>query len=265
MSKTRTTRDKLVELLEEAIKLVKVRCVDQNSENMLEKSRREFQEAVQMKKEAAELLKEARMTSSAETDAETDAEAEAEAETSEMPETTDIVESIPDAMAQTEISEPTEIQTHGMTQTPGMTQIPGMTQTPGMTQKTGIPGPTDPGNTDPGIPGNEMTQTPGMTQMASTEALRSIPVAPLGMTPTRKLPSCPGGPKAFNEFLKANRAKIEAELGPNAKYPKVRAEIARRWKQTCKRNTKKISKTKNIQKMNSKINEDPLQYQKNEA
>jgi DNA-binding ferritin-like protein len=60
----RTTRDRLVDLLEEAIKLVKTRCVEPvkgSPENMLERSRREFEEAVQMKQEAAELLKESRM------------------------------------------------------------------------------------------------------------------------------------------------------------------------------------------------------------
>ena len=48
-----------------------------------------------------------------------------------------------------------------------------------------------------------------------------------------KQPSCPGGPAAFNKFLKEKRAEVQTRLGPQATYPEVRAEIARMWKDSC--------------------------------
>jgi len=161
----RTTRDRLIDLLEEAIKLVKVRCVGPE-DNVLEQARKEFQEAADMKNQAAELLKTVR-------------------------------EATP---------YPQEIMTsNGFAET----QLP-------------VPEP---------LP----------------EVVPQVPAPRLNTTlKTKKLPSCPGGPKAFNEFLKAKRAEVEANLGPNAKYADVRAEIAKRWKEACraKTNTKKVSKTK---------------------
>jgi hypothetical protein len=48
-----------------------------------------------------------------------------------------------------------------------------------------------------------------------------------------KQPSCPGGPAAFNKFLQEKRAEVQERLGTEAKYPEVRAEIARMWKDSC--------------------------------
>jgi hypothetical protein len=48
-----------------------------------------------------------------------------------------------------------------------------------------------------------------------------------------KQSSCPGGPAAFNKFLKEKRAEVQTRLGPQATYPEVRAEIARMWKDSC--------------------------------
>jgi predicted Zn-dependent protease len=151
----RTTRDRLIDLLEEAIKLVKVRCVGPE-EDVLEQARKEFQEAADMKNQAAELLKTVR-------------------------------EATP-------------------------------------------------------YPQNQYT-----TNALITEPVTLAPQPPRNTTvKVKKLPSCPGGPKAFNEFLKSKRAEVEANLGPNAKYADVRAEIAKRWKQACRANTntKKVSKKK---------------------
>jgi len=90
-------------------------------------------------------------------------------------------------------------------------------------------------------PQNQLT-----TNALITEPLTLAPTQPNRNTTlkVKKLPSCPGGPKAFNEFLKSKRAEVEANLGPNAKYADVRAEIAKRWKQQCRTNTKKVSKKK---------------------
>ena len=148
----RTTRDRLIDLLEEAIKLVKVRCVGpEGSDQVLEEAKKEFQEAADMKNQAAELLKTVREA----------------------------------------------------------TPYPQMTTN--------------------GLVSEPLTLAP--TQPNRNTTLK-----------VKKLPSCPGGPKAFNEFLKSKRAEVEANLGPNAKYADVRAEIAKRWKQACRTNTKKVSK-----------------------
>jgi hypothetical protein len=152
----RTTRDRLIDLLEEAIKLVKVRCVGPE-EDVLEQARKEFQEAADMKNQAAELLKTVRE------------------------------------------------------------------ETP--------------------YPQNQQTTN---ALVAEPITLPQVNATPRNTTvKVKKLPSCPGGPKAFNEFLKSKRAEVEANLGPNAKYSDVRAEIAKRWKQACANTTtKKMSKTK---------------------
>ena len=151
----RTTRDRLIDLLEEAIKLVKVRCVGPE-EDVLEQARKEFQEAADMKNQAAELLKTVRE------------------------------------------------------------------ETP--------------------YPQNQQTTN---ALVAEPITLPQVNATPRNTTvKVKKLPSCPGGPKAFNEFLKSKRAEVEANLGPNAKYADVRAEIAKRWKQACANTTKKVSKTK---------------------
>lgn len=157
----RTTRDRLVDLLEQAIKLVKVRCVGpEGADDVLETARREFQEAADMKNQAAALLKTAR-----------------EAESEEV-------------LTSNGFAEPPEVLPEVVPQVPA---------------------------------------TPRLNTTLKA----------------KKLPSCPGGPKAFNEFLKAKRPEVEANLGPDAKYADVRAEIAKRWKLACRTtNTKKVSKVK---------------------
>jgi hypothetical protein len=198
---SRKTRDRLIDLLEEAIKLVKIRCVDPEAENMLEKSRREFQEAVEMKREAAELLKTAQEVSEESYDQEEGVEVAEEGE--ELP--------------QQEEESAQEAAEEAPQEAPEAPQVPQAPQ--------------------------EVPQAP----QAPQESILPSPALQMPKNVTRKkLPSCPGGPKAFNEFLKAKRAEVEAQLGPNAKYPNVRAEIARRWKETCrtKTNTKKLFKTK---------------------
>lgn len=59
----------------------------------------------------------------------------------------------------------------------------------------------------------------------------------------KKLPSCPGGPKAFNEFLKKERPRVEAELGPSATYANVRRKISANWKLQCGASNSKTRKT----------------------
>ena len=172
----RTTRDRLIDLLEEAIKLVKVRCVGPEGD-VLEEAKREFQEAADMKNQAAALLKSARDTP--------------------YPESVDVAEA-------------------PFTPSVDVAEAPVLPEV------------------EPQVPAIGATlQAPQVSR-------------PLNLSVTRKkLPSCPGGPKAFNEFLKSKRAEVEANLGPNAKYADVRAEIAKRWKETCRKtNTMKVSKTK---------------------
>jgi len=197
---SRKTRDRLIDLLEEAIKLVKIRCVDPEAENMLEKSRREFQEAVEMKREAAELLKTAQEVSE-------------------------------ESYNQEELEEAPQAEEEAAEEAPQAAE-----EAPEAPQEA------------PEAP-QEAPEAPQISQapQAPQESILPSPALQMPKNVTRKkLPSCPGGPKAFNEFLKAKRAEVEAQLGPNAKYPNVRAEIARRWKETCrtKTNTKKLFKTK---------------------
>ena len=193
---SRKTRDRLIDLLEEAIKLVKIRCVDPEAENMLEKSRREFQEAVEMKREAAELLKTAQEVSD---------ESSGQAEAVELAEEGEELPQQEEEAPQEEEEAPQE------------------------------------------APQEAAQEAPQEAAQAPQQSILPSPALQMPKNVTRKkLPSCPGGPKAFNEFLKAKRAEVEAQLGPNAKYPNVRAEIAKRWKETCrtKTNTKKLFKTK---------------------
>jgi hypothetical protein len=71
-----------------------------------------------------------------------------------------------------------------------------------------------------------------------------------------KQPSCPGGPAAFNKFLQEKRAEVQERLGAEAKYPEVRAEIARMWKDSCPpkppkapKGTRKLAKGPNSLKL----------------
>ena len=68
---------------------------------------------------------------------------------------------------------------------------------------------------------------------AAAPAPAPAPAAPANALVKIKKPSCPGGPAAFNKFLNEKRAEVQARLGPDAKYPAVRAEIARMWKESC--------------------------------
>jgi hypothetical protein len=170
----RTTRDRVVDLLEEAIRLVKARCVEPEkgsaattkaARDILAESKREFAEAVEMKRQANAALQTATALSVAQEEA--------------------------------------------------------------------------PAVTIPPLP---------MTLKKSKTATASVVVAPNNTTlRVKKAPSCPGGPKAFNEFLKSKRAEVEAELGDKAPYSEVRARIAQLWKETCsttggasKRTTRKL-------------------------
>jgi len=162
----RTTRDKVVDLLEEAIRLVKARCVEPTSavatskaaRDLLAESKKEFAEAVEMKRQANAALQTA-----------------------------------------TAVAAPVEAAAP--------------------TKKTKVA-------TSVSVPETKPT----------TNATLKV----------KKTPSCPGGPKAFNEFLKSKRAEVEAELGADAPYTQVRARIAQMWKETCsstgtsKRTTRKL-------------------------
>jgi len=79
------------------------------------------------------------------------------------------------------------------------------------------------------------------------------PAAPANALVKIKKPSCPGGPAAFNKFLNEKRAEVQARLGPDAKYPAVRAEIARMWKESCPpkppKGTRKLGKGTNSLKV----------------
>jgi hypothetical protein len=178
----RTTRDKVVDLLEEAIRLVKARCVEPEkgsaattkaARDLLAESKREFAEAVEMKRQANAALQTA-------------------------------------------------------------TAIVAEEAAPSVT-----------------VPPLPMTLKK-KTKTASVAGVTAAPVPTLAATPknatlkVKKAPSCPGGPKAFNEFLKSKRAEVEAELGSEAPYSEVRARIAQMWKESCtaggatKRTTRKV-------------------------
>ena len=167
----RTTRDKVVDLLEEAIRLVKARCVEPTSavatskaaRDLLTESKKEFAEAVEMKRQANAALQTA-----------------------------------------TALAAPGE--------------------------------------------GSAVTVPPLPMTLKKTKVATSAPAPATANTTlkVKKTPSCPGGPKAFNEFLKSKRAEVEAELGADAPYTQVRARIAQMWKETCsstgtsKRTTRKL-------------------------
>jgi hypothetical protein len=177
----RTTRDRVVDLLEEAIRLVKARCVEPEkgseatkaARDLLAESKREFAEAVEMKRQANAALQTA-------------------------------------------------------------TAIVAEEAAPSVT-----------------VPPLPMTLKK-KTKTASVAGVTAAPVPTVAATPknatlkVKKAPSCPGGPKAFNEFLKSKRAEVEAELGPDAPYSEVRARIAQMWKESCtaggatKRTTRKV-------------------------
>ena len=93
---------------------------------------------------------------------------------------------------------------------------------------------------------------------ASASAPAPAPANTLAAEPTpvaikTKQPSCPGGPAAFNKFLKEKRAEVEERLGAEATYPEVRAEIARMWKESCPpktpKGTRKLGKGTNSLKV----------------
>ena len=157
----RTTRDKVVDLLEEAIRLVKARCVEPDkstkvARDLLAESKREFAEAVELKKQANALQTATALSASESAEVETEA-------------------------------------------------------APSLKTKTSVPTATAPKNTTLKV---------------------------------KKGPSCPGGPKAFNEFLKSKRAEVEAELGDQAPYSEVRAKISQMWKETCSSGSKRTSRKK---------------------
>ena len=200
----RTTRDRVVALLEEAIELVKARCVDPGSSasaasaataaaatttkaarDLLAESKREFAEAIEMKKQANAALQ--------------------------------------------------------------------------MASATAAPSVTAPSVTAlPPLPLTLKRKTKGESKQATATVpapLMTVPVKTSALNTTmkvKKAPSCPGGPKAFNEFLKSKRAEVEAELGANAPYSQVRTRIAQLWKESCssagggagavKRTTRKLTK-----------------------
>jgi len=175
----RTTRDRVVDLLEEAIRLVKARCVEPEkggtkaAQELLAQSKREFAEAVEMKRQANAALQTATAVVASE-GAGAEAEAEAEAPRS----------------------------------------IPPLPLT--LKKRT------------------KATASASAPVGGATAPLTAVAVAPKNTTlKVKKAPSCPGGPKAFNEFLKSKRAEVEAELGGEAPYSEVRARIAQLWKETC--------------------------------
>jgi hypothetical protein len=172
----RTTRDRVVDLLEEAIRLVKARCVEPEgtgtkaARDLLAESKREFAEAVEMKRQANAALETA----------------------------TAVVAEAPAAAAPMTLKKKTKA--------PSATALPALST--------------------------------AVTATAAVPKNTTLKV--------KKAPSCPGGPKAFNEFLKSKRAEVEAELGSEAPYSEVRARIAQMWKESCtagggtKRATRKI-------------------------
>ena len=214
----RTTRDRVVALLEEAIELVKARCVDPGSSasaasaataaaatttkaarDLLAESKREFAEAIEMKKQANAAL-----------------------------------------------------------QMASATAAPSVTA-PSATAATAAPSVTAPSVTAlPPLPLTLKRKTKGESKQATATVpapLMTVPVKTSALNTTmkvKKAPSCPGGPKAFNEFLKSKRAEVEAELGANAPYSQVRTRIAQLWKESCssagggagavKRTTRKLTK-----------------------
>lgn len=168
----RTTRDRVVDLLEQAIELVKARCVDPErnaavaAAEKLAASKKEFADAVELKKK-----------------------------------------------------ENLSVTVPVVTAPLAATAFPTVT--------AAAPAPA--------------TKVTKGTKAAKTKTLAPLTtavapfVAPVvnSTRKTKKAASCPGGPKAFNEFLKSKRAEVEAELGGKAPYAQVRARIAELWKESC--------------------------------
>ena len=172
----RTTRDRVVDLLEEAIRLVKARCVEPDTasetkaaQELLAQSKKDFAEAVEMKRQANAALATA-----------------------------------------TALAAPA----------------------PALVTKKGT--------------ASKKATAPVVTAHVVTAV---VPTPKNTTLKVKKAPSCPGGPKAFNEFLKSKRVEVQAELGPTADYPKVRARISELWKESCsaggagasKRTTRKVT------------------------
>lgn len=191
----RTTRDRVVDLLEEAIRLVKARCVEPEgagtkaARDLLAESKREFAEAVEMKRQANAALETA----------------------------TAVVAEAPAAAPLT---------LKKKTKAPSATALPALS-----------------------------------TATAAVPKNTTLKV--------KKAPSCPGGPKAFNEFLKSKRAEVEAELGSEAPYSEVRARIAQMWKESCssaggagggtKRATRKLKTPATAARVNAPVSLAPPQ------
>lgn len=176
----RTTRDRVVDLLEQAIELVKARCVDPErnaavaAAEKLAASKKEFAAAVELKKK--------------------------------------------ENLAATAPVVTAPAATAPVTAPLAATAFPTVTAAPATKATKATKG------------------TKGAAAKTKTLApLKAAAAAPVVNNTRRvkKAPSCPGGPKAFNEFLRAKRDEVEAELGPNAKYPNVRARIAELWKESC--------------------------------
>ena len=173
----RTTRDRVVDLLEQAIELVKARCVDPAKNAAvaaakLAASKREFAEAVEQKKN----------------------------------------ENLVSPLGATAF--PT-IETAPLAATafPTVTAAPATKAT--KTKK------------------EAKTKTVAPLTAVATAAAPFVAPVVNSTRKTKKAASCPGGPKAFNEFLKSKRAEVEAELGGKAPYSQVRARIAELWKESC--------------------------------
>ena len=170
----RTTRDRVVDLLEQAIELVKARCVDPErnaavaAAEKLAASKKEFADAVELKKK----------------------------------ENLSVTAAATAPVATAAFTAPLEA-----TAFPTVTAAPATKATKAAKTKTLAP---------------------------LTTAVAPF-VAPVVNSTRRvkKAASCPGGPKAFNEFLKSKRAEVEAELGGKAPYAQVRARIAELWKESC--------------------------------
>ena len=171
----RTTRDRVVDLLEQAIELVKARCVDPErnaavaAAEKLAASKKEFADAVELKKKE------------------------------------NLAATVPVATAA--FTAPLEA-----------TAFPTVTAAPATA-----------------APATKATKTAKTKTLAPLTAAAAVAAAPVvnSTRKTKKAASCPGGPKAFNEFLKSKRAEVEAELGGKAPYAQVRARIAELWKESC--------------------------------
>ena len=193
----RTTRDRVVDLLEEAIRLVKARCVEPEkgaatkaAQEVLAQSKREFAEAVEMKRQANAALQTAT------------------------------------ALASSANAEEAEEAAPRVTIPPLPMTLKKRTKTASASLAATVP-----------------TVTAALAATVPTVTAKNTTLK------VKKAPSCPGGPKAFNEFLKSKRAEVQAELGPTADYPKVRARISELWKESCsaggagasKRTTRKVT------------------------